>query len=62
MMIPCFFTDGNLKKNFKINLESQNFDHANSVFTIIPINTNFGIETRYNKETLKEMSVNYDRL
>ena len=46
----------NLKKGFETNLDSHNVSHANSLLTISPIYTNFGIETRYIIRFLKEMA------
>ena len=36
MINPYQFTDGNLKIGFKINLESHNINHANSLSNIEP--------------------------
>ena len=44
---PDYFIDKNLKNGFKINLESHNFSHANSILTITPKFPDFGIEFRY---------------
>ena len=51
-----------LKNDFKNNLESHNFSHANSILTIIPNFPEFGIEFRYINKIIKEMSVIYARL
>ena len=48
---PYYFTDGNLKIGFQINLDSHNFNHANSISSIIPIYMNVGVEKRYVKES-----------
>ena len=36
MINPYYFIDENLKNGFKINLESHNISHANSILTITP--------------------------
>ena len=51
-----------MKIRFKINLESHNFSHANSILTIIPKFPEFGIEFRYINKVVKELSVIYARL
>ena len=53
MINPYFFVDENSKIGSKINLESHNFNHANSVLTITPNFPDFGIEVRYIKKSLK---------
>ena len=62
MIYPYFFTDGNLKVGFKINLDSNHINHANSKLTIIPNYPEFGIEYRYFKKIIKELSIIYARL
>ena len=62
MINPYCFIDENLKIGFKINLESHNFNHTNSILTITPKFLEFGIEFRYFKKTIKELSVVYARL
>ena len=47
---------------FKNNIDSHHIDHANSKLTIIPNYPEFGIEVRYFKNFLKELSVNFARL
>ena len=59
---PYFFIDENFKIGFKINLESLNISHANSILTITPIFSEFGIEFRYINKIIKELSVIYARL
>ena len=59
---PYYFIDEILKLGFKINLESHNIDHANSILTITPIFPEFGIEFRYINKNIKELSVIYARL
>ena len=54
---PYYFIDENLKNGFKINLESHNINHANSILTITPNCPEFGIEFRYNNKIIKELSV-----
>ena len=62
MINPFYFIDENLKIGFKINLESHNFSHANSIPSITPNFPEFGIEFRYINKIIKEFSVNYARL
>ena len=62
MINPYYFIDENLKIGFKINLESHNISHANSLSNIIPNFPDVGIETRYVNKILKELSVFYARL
>ena len=62
MINPYYFIDENLKIGFKINVESHNFSHANSILTITPNFPEFGIEFRYNNKIVKELSVIYARL
>ena len=62
MINPYYFINRNLKIGFKINLESHNFSHANSILTITPNFPEIGIEIRYINEIVKELSVIYARL
>ena len=62
MFNPYYFIDKNLKIGFKINLESHNISHANSILNIIPNFPDIGIEFRYINKIIKEMSVIYSRL
>ena len=62
MINPYYFIGENLKNGFKINLESHNISHANSILTIIPKYTDSGIDYRYNNNIIKELSVIYARL
>ena len=62
MINPYYFIDENLKIGFKINLESHNIFHANSILTITPNFPEFGIEFRYINKIMKELSVIYARL
>ena len=62
MINPCYFIDENFKIGFKINLESHNINHANSLLNIEPSFADVGIETRYVNKVLKELSVIYARL
>ena len=57
MINPYYFNDENLKNGFKINLESHNDSHANSLLTITPNISEFGIEFRYISKIIKELSV-----
>ena len=64
MINPYYFIDENLKIGFKINLESHNNNHSNSLLNIEPNFPDIGIQTRYvnvNK-ILKEMTTIYSRL
>ena len=61
MINPYYFIDENLKNGFKINLESHNISHANSILTITPKFPEFGIEYRYNNKIVKELSIIYAR-
>ena len=62
MINPYYFIDENLKIGFKINLESHNFSHVNSILIITPNFPKFGIEFRYINKIVKELSVIYARL
>ena len=62
MINPYYFIDKTLKIGFKINLESHNFGHANSILTITPNFPEFGIEFRYINKIVKELCVIYARL
>ena len=62
MINPYYFIDRNLKNGFKINLESHNISHANSILTITCKYPEIGFEYRYNKGIVKELSVIYARL
>ena len=61
MVNPSYFIDEILKNVFKINLESHNITHANSILTITPTFPEFGIEFRYIIKIVKELSVTYAR-
>ena len=62
MINPYYFIDQNLKIGFKINLESHNINHANSLLNIEPNFPDVGIGKRYNNKILKEMATFYARL
>ena len=62
MINPYYFIDKNLNIGFKINLESHNFSHANSILTITPKFPDFGFEFRYINKIVKELSVIYAKL
>ena len=62
MINPYYFTDENLKTGFKINPQSHNINHANSLLNIGPNFPDIGIETRYISKILKEMATIYARL
>ena len=48
-----------MKNGFKINSESHNNSHANSILTITPNFPEFGIEFRYINKIMKELFVVY---
>ena len=62
MINPYYFIDENLKNGFKINLESHNISHANSILIITPKFPESGFDYRYNNKIIKELSVIYARL
>ena len=62
MINPYYFIDENLKIGFKINLESHNISHANSLLNIIPNFPDIGFEKRYINKILKDMATIYARL
>ena len=62
MINPYYFIDENLKIGFKINLESHNINHANSLLNVIPHFPDIGIETRYINKILKKMATIYSKL
>ena len=59
---PSYFTDRNLKVGYTINLDSHHINHANSELFITPNYLEFGIDVRYIKILLKQLSVIYGRL
>ena len=62
MINPYYFIDRNLKNGFKINLESHNIRHANSILTITCKYPEIGNEYRYINKIIKDLSVIYARL
>ena len=62
MINPFYFTDRNLRVGFKIDLDNHHINHANSKLTILPNYPEFGIEVRYIKKIMKELSIIYARL
>ena len=54
---PNYITDRNLRVGFKFNSDGHHINHANSKLTIIPNYLEFGIEIRYIKKIIKELSV-----
>ena len=62
MINPYYFINKNLKNGFKIDLESHNISHANSILTITCKYPDVGIEYRYINKIVKELSVIYARL
>ena len=59
---PYYFIDEILKIGFKINLENHNITHANSILTITPNFSEFGVEFRYINKIIKELSGIYATL
>ena len=45
----------------KLILESHIINHANSMLTITPTDSDFGIETRHSNKKLEEMATTYAR-
>ena len=62
MLIPYYFTDGNLEVGFKNNLGSHYINYANSKPTITPNYPDFGIKVQYVEKFLQKLSVVYARL
>ena len=62
MINPYYFFDKNLKIVFKIDLESHNISHANSILSTLPKFPEFGIEFRYINKIVKELSAIYASL
>ena len=62
MIKPYYFIDENLKIGFKINLESHNINHANSLLNIEHNFPDIAIEFRYINKIIKELSVIYASL
>ena len=54
---PYYVINENLKNGFKINLDSHNINHANSIFKITPFFPKLGSEFRYINKVMKELSV-----
>ena len=59
MINPYYFIDEKIKNGFKINLESHNIGHANSILTITPKFPEFGIEYRYINKIIHKRIVCY---
>ena len=62
MIIPYYFNDENLKTGFKINLESHNISHENSISFITPNFPEIENEFRYINKIKRKLSVIYARL
>ena len=62
MINPYFFSDRNLKVGIKINLDTHQITHAKGKVTIIPKNSEFGIEVRYIIKIIEELSAFYAKL
>ena len=62
MINPHYFLDENLKNRFKINLESHNINHANSLIRVTSDFPEFRIETRYINKFLKNLATIHARL
>ena len=59
MINPYYFVDENLKIVFKINLESHNISHTNSILTTVLNYPEFVIGFRYFNKIIKGLSVIY---
>ena len=59
MINPCYFIDRDLKVRFELTLASHNLHHANSILTITLNLAEFGIEVRFIKKFIKELSFVY---
>ena len=62
MINPYHFTDRALQVGFSISLESHHIIHANSNLFFEPNYQEFGIEVRYIRKIMKELSIIYARL
>ena len=62
MIDPYYFIDEKLKIGFKIILESDSIDFANSILNITPIFPELGIDLGYLNDIIEELSVIYARL
>ena len=62
MINPYYFSDGNLKVAYKINLDSHHINHLNSKLTISSNFENTGIEFRFINKFMREMAIIYARL
>ena len=62
MLNPDFFTERALQVGYKVNLDSQNINHASSKIFNKPNFHELGTETRYISEILKEMAIIYARI
>ena len=58
---PYYFTDTALQVESNITLGSHHINHANSNLIIRPNYPEFGIEVRFIKKMMKELSVVYAR-
>ena len=56
---PYYFTDRALQVGFKINLDNYHINHANFKLIITPNYHEFGIDVRYIKKIMKELSIIY---
>ena len=61
MLNPYYFTDRPLRVEFNTTLDSPHINHTNSKLTIKTVYKEFGIETRYIDEIVKELSIIYAR-
>ena len=59
---PFYFLEGILNVGFKIHLDSHHINHANSKLTTTPNYPEFGVEVRFIKKIVEELSVIYTRL
>ena len=61
MINPYYFTDGALQVEFNITLESHHINHAKSKLISKLNYPEIGIEVRYTKKIMKELSVIFAR-
>ena len=53
MVKPYYFTVKSFEKGFKIKLESHNISHANSILSIIPMESDFRRQTTITAKSQK---------
>ena len=57
-----YFTDTILKVAYDITVDNHHSNHANSIITIVPKNSNIGIDTIHINEEMEEMANIYAKL